>query len=1065
MTPLEVIGDVLRSMICAAPGCELIAGDFSQIESRILSTLAGEQWKLDAFREYDRTGDPALDVYCKTATRILGREVTPADDADRQIGKKGDLSFGYGGGLGAWRRFDSSNTHGDAEVEEFKIAWRDQHPATVRFWHALERSLHKAMRTGERVVGQKALLACEFAGGDLLLILPSGRRIVFPEARFAPGRFGKPQVTFKNKDKNDDGSGGEGAWGDKDGWYGLFTARAVSGIARDLLAAAMQRIEAAGYAVILTVHDEIIAEVPAGFGSIEEFRALMTEPPAWAAAMEIPIVAEVWRGQRYGNQPPTAPKADGRTDLGDDHAPARDMSIPDDMSIPGFLQRASPRAEILPIYASEPGADGKDQFVIPGAERVADPEPSMKTDADAEAAEFLEQLRPGGPWLLNAFDPNVDNDKGRAVTADNADAVRAFVRKWDGKRNIYYSVNPTRAALSKKAAKTDIAAVEYLLADLDPNHGETPEAAKARYLAQLDGAGVPVPTAIVDSGNGIQGLWRLRERIELAAPVAKEFPSEAKEAIRAVESRMAAMMKSLGSKAGTQNIDRILRLPGTANLPTKAKLRSGRTPCRSKLIAFNGAAYALDAFRETASTAAGSGNGADAGGTAELTPALLSLLSLPDPGVGQAVGGYDTRSELMFKFVTAALRGGVARAAIAAAMLAADNGSAIHAHCAEQPGGAAAYIERQIERALEKAPAKKEAGPKTLASARASTFEMEALDWFWSNRFALGKIGLIVGLPDEGKGQLLCYMVAQTTRPGAWPCGEGRAPQGNVVFFTAEDDISDTVAPRLAAAGADRDRVEIVKMVRDDAEDRMFNLATDLDLLRKKIVEVGDVRLVLIDPISAYLGVGKVDSFRTTDVRAVLGPLVELAAELRVAVVAVMHFNKKIDITNALLRISDSLAFAAVARHVYGVIDDIEHERKLLVRAKNNVAIKNKNQTLAFRFEAREVGTDRRTGKPIWAPYIVFEDAYVDVSAMEAMQAAASNKSPTARDAAKKFLFDMLAGGPVLSSEIEETAEANGISVRTLFRAKADLKVLAKRDKGKDGLWRWQLPDDFAVKN
>ncbi len=106
-------------------------------------------------------------MYCKTATRILGREVTPADDADRQIGKKGDLSFGYGGGLGAWRRFDSSNTYGDAEVEEFKIAWRDQHPATVRFWHALERSLHKAMRTGERVVGQKALLACEFAGGDL----------------------------------------------------------------------------------------------------------------------------------------------------------------------------------------------------------------------------------------------------------------------------------------------------------------------------------------------------------------------------------------------------------------------------------------------------------------------------------------------------------------------------------------------------------------------------------------------------------------------------------------------------------------------------------------------------------------------------------------------------------------------------------------------------------------------------------------------------------------------------------------------------------------------------------
>jgi DNA polymerase bacteriophage-type len=279
VTPLEVIGDVLRSMICAAPGHELIAGDFSQIESRILSTLAGETWKLDAFREYDRTGDPAHDVYCRTATRILRREVTPADDVGRQIGKKGDLSFGYGGGLGAWRRFDSSDAHSDADVEEFKIKWHEEHPATVRFWHALERSLHKAMRTGERVVGRKAPLACEFVGGDLYLILPSGRRIVFPEARFAPGRFGRPQIVFKNKDRNDDGSGGEGAWGDKAGWYGLFTARAVSGIARDLLAAAMQRVEAAGYPVVLTVHDEVICEVSEGLGSIEEFRALMTEPP------------------------------------------------------------------------------------------------------------------------------------------------------------------------------------------------------------------------------------------------------------------------------------------------------------------------------------------------------------------------------------------------------------------------------------------------------------------------------------------------------------------------------------------------------------------------------------------------------------------------------------------------------------------------------------------------------------------------------------------------------------------------------------------------------------------
>ena len=355
--------------------------------------------------------------------------------------------------------------------------------------------------------------------------------------------------------------------------------------------------------------------------------------------------------------------------------------------------------------------------------------------------------------------------------------------------------------------------------------------------------------------------------------------------------------------------------------------------------------------------------------------------------------------------------------------------------------------------------------PPRLSGARASSYEMEALDWLWPDRFALGKVGLIVGLPDEGKGQLLCYMMAKITRAAAWPCEEGWAPQGNVILLTAEDDIKDTVVPRLVAAGADLDRVEIIGMVRDGTKDRMFDIASDLELLREKIVEVGDVRLVEIDPITAYLGVGKIDSFRNTDVRAVLAPLVELAAELNVAVIAVMHFNKKTDVTNVLLRISDSLAFAAVARHVYGVIDDPENERKLLVRAKNNVAAKGKNQTLTFRFDAREVGTDRKTGKAIVAPFIVFEDDYVDVTAMEAMAAAVNNGVPAARDTAKKFLFDLLVNGPMLKTEIVDVAEANGIKERTLWRVKKELGVVAERQDPHDpkSKWTWRLPDNFSI--
>ena len=165
------------------------------------------------------------------------------------------------------------------------------------------------------------------------------------------------------------------------------------------------------------------------------------------------------------------------------------------------------------------------------------------------------------------------------------------------------------------------------------------------------------------------------------------------------------------------------------------------------------------------------------------------------------------------------------------------------------------------------------------------------------------------------------------------------------------------------------------------------------------------------------------------------------------------------------MRISDSLAFAAVARHVYGVIDDAENERKLLVRAKNNVAAKGKNQTLAFRFDAREVGTDRKSGKAIVAPFIVFDDDYVDVTAMEAMTAAANSGSPATRDTAKKFLFELLVNGPVLKTEIDDAAEANGIKERTLRRAKKELGAIAEKQVPHDpkSRWVWRLPDNFTV--
>jgi putative DNA primase/helicase len=262
-------------------------------------------------------------------------------------------------------------------------------------------------------------------------------------------------------------------------------------------------------------------------------------------------------------------------------------------------------------------------------------------------------------------------------------------------------------------------------------------------------------------------------------------------------------------------------------------------------------------------------------------------------------------------------------------------------------------------------------------------------------------------------------------------------------------------------AGADRTKVEIIRMVvpSDSKKKRMFSLITDLDMLARKIVAIGNVRLVLIDPISAYMGVKQIDSYRTNDVRSVLGPVVELAARLRIAFIGIMHFNKRTDVTSALLRISDSLAYGATARHVYAVVDDAENKRKLFVKAKNNLA-KHDQQSLAYHFGVKTVDFDEELKKEISAPYIEWEPKSVAISANEAMQAASDSKVPQERTSATKFVKEFLADGPKLQTEVIEAAEANLISEKTLRRAKDDLKVISEKEKGvPNGRWRWGLPE------
>jgi len=293
----------------------------------------------------------------------------------------------------------------------------------------------------------------------------------------------------------------------------------------------------------------------------------------------------------------------------------------------------------------------------------------------------------------------------------------------------------------------------------------------------------------------------------------------------------------------------------------------------------------------------------------------------------------------------------------------------------------------------------------------------------------------------------------------ALPCSEGGATQGDVIWFNAEDGARDTVKPRLLAAGADPERVHFVNAARVNGKDKFFSLVTDLPLLRKAVQKIGNVVLVIIDPVSAYLGVGKVDSRSATDVRGVLTPLKDMTEELHIAVIGICHFNKKDDIKSALLRVSDSIAYVAAARHVYAVLDDPDDKNsKLFVKAKNNLARDTK--ALRYGVSVKTVGHDTKLGVDISAPYIIWHPQHVEITANEAMQAATGQ---TAKREAREFLLERLEAGPVNSDDVIEEAKQEGIAKRTLDRAKKELGIKSRRRGGIDGTWFWELPAKKAA--
>jgi len=335
--------------------------------------------------------------------------------------------------------------------------------------------------------------------------------------------------------------------------------------------------------------------------------------------------------------------------------------------------------------------------------------------------------------------------------------------------------------------------------------------------------------------------------------------------------------------------------------------------------------------------------------------------------------------------------------------------------------------------------------------------EAKPIRWLWPGRIARGKLTVLAGHPGLGKSQVTASVAAIVTSSGLWPDTRQECQPGTFIFLNAEDDPADTLRPRLEAAGADLRRVHIVDAVVSgflgdgSPGERGFSLEEDVARLGELLKRLGDVAGVVIDPISAYMG--RVDSHKNAEVRAVLAPLASMAAKHDSAMIAVSHLSKAGG-PSALMRVIGSLAFGAAARAAHLIAPDPkDHARRLFLQMKNNLAPDEGG--LAFRIEGCNVPGvtgSIATSRVSWESEPVTETADDILFAQETRK-----EKHTAVDSAADFLRQVLELGPVSVNQIEQEAKAAGCSWMSVRRAADAIGVEKEKYGLKDG-WYWGLP-------
>lgn len=292
--PVVVVSSLLRAMLVASPGHDLIAADYSAIEARVLNWLAGQSDIVQLFAAGE-------DVYRHNAARLYG---IPLEEVQkfphRQTGKFQELACGFG--MGAAKGVTAASTAygltiSEAEMKDIVASYRDTHKAVVKYWHDANAAVIEAVRTpGVPVrIGPLRNVSAIRAGGYLYIVLPSMRPLCYASPSVVEGAtpWGEVRPAVE--------CWGVGPfvrqWAPMRLYGGLITENIVQAVARDLIAEGMLRAEYAGYPVVLSVHDEAVSEVPEGFGSVGDYERILCELPAWAEGC--PVAAEGWRGKRY----------------------------------------------------------------------------------------------------------------------------------------------------------------------------------------------------------------------------------------------------------------------------------------------------------------------------------------------------------------------------------------------------------------------------------------------------------------------------------------------------------------------------------------------------------------------------------------------------------------------------------------------------------------------------------------------------------------------------------------------------------------------------------------------